>query len=382
VTQFDLSQHISVDDHLVEVPDLWQRWLPSKFADRAPRVVRMSPTADGWQFEDRLDKVYGTAVFRHDHTVQAHDVTYDEMRPGCYDPEARIADMDSDGIAASLCFPLMPGFGGNKFSAAKDKDLGLACIEAYNNYILDEWCATAPGRYIPAVILPLWDAQLAAREVERTAAKGARAIAFTEDPVPEGFPSIHDPDRFWDPVFAAVSEADIPLCMHMGSSSFMIGARPDRPWFATHSLAVLNSTFAFVDWMTSDHFARFPNLRICLSEGGIGWMPHILQHLDDMWVKYPEWTRKASPDLPSSYIRDHVFGCFIEDEFGARNIETIGVGNVMSETDYPHADSAWPNSHKSLLSQLQHLNDEQKYRVLRGNAERFFAFTATGVGQR
>jgi hypothetical protein len=121
VTAYDVSQHVSVDDHLVEVPDLWECWLPSKFRDRAPRVVA-GDSADAWTFEDRRYPVCGTAVLRRDKAPIGHDVTYEDIRPGCYDPKAPLADLDFDGIAASLCFPLMPGFCSNRFSAATDKD--------------------------------------------------------------------------------------------------------------------------------------------------------------------------------------------------------------------------------------------------------------------
>ena len=129
-------------------------------------------------------------------------LNYDDMRPGCYDPVARLEDMDRAGIIASLCFPTLPRFCGQLFYEAKDRDFGFVCLQAYNDWMIDEWCGAAPGRYIPLVLIPIWDPALAAKELERCAAKGATAFCFSENPEPLGLPTIHDPDRYWDPVMA------------------------------------------------------------------------------------------------------------------------------------------------------------------------------------
>jgi predicted TIM-barrel fold metal-dependent hydrolase len=147
-------------------------------------------------------------------------------------------------------------------------------------------------------------------------------------------------------------------------------------------MCILNSQLARVDWLTSGNFARFPKLKICLAEGGVKWMPSILERLDETWAKYPAWCRDASPELPSSYVRDHVYGCFISDTVGSDALDVLGGENIMAETDYPHADSMWPHSHAVLLESLRDVREEQKYSVLRGNAERLFNFVPTGVGHR
>lgn len=368
---------VSVDDHLVEPPDLWKRWLPAKYQDRAPHVVRMGPGSDGWAFEDQVNPILGNAAAagrNFDPGIQF--VTYDDMRPGCYDPVARLEDMDVGGVAAALNFPLVPGFSGTLFSTAKDRDLGLACIRAYNDFMLDEWCAAAPDRYIPMVLVPLWDPQLAVSEIQAAAARGARAIAFSEDTYNQGFPSLHDPDGHWDPVFAAAQEAEMPLCLHMCSSSTVVGFRADRPRVTELTLGHFNSIIACVDWLTSGVFERFDGLKVCFSEGGIGWMPHVIEDCDRNFKNSAGWTETKLTRLPSELVADHLFGCFIDDPHGAAAIREIGIDNVMAEVDYPHVDSTWPDSGELFREQLSHLNEEELTKVLRGNAERIFHFTA------
>ena len=131
-------------------------------------------------------------------------ITYDEMRPGCYEPKARVADNDANWVEASLCFPTFPRFCGQTFLEAKDKELAEACVVAYNDFMVEEWCGDSGGKLIPLCIIPLWDAELAAAEVRRNAARGVRAVCFSEIPPHLGLPSIHS--GYWDPFFAACEE--------------------------------------------------------------------------------------------------------------------------------------------------------------------------------
>ena len=377
----EITDHISVDDHLIEPPDVWLSRLPKKFLDEAPRVERVSKDHDAWVFQGNVEPLAPTGSRRADGRI-AIENTFEEMRPGCYDPVARLADMDADRVVAAVCFPSMSGFSGTKFSTCDDKELGLACIRVYNDFVLDEWSPSAPGRYIPMVLIPLWDAKLAVEEITRSIDRGARAISFSEDPYRQGFPSIHDQSGFWDPIFAVAEEAGLPLCMHMGGSSDIISHREDRPWFTKHAMCYMNSQLALADWLTSDHFIKFPDLKICISEGGIGWIPHVLQHLDGMYELYPEWAGAPQRERPSTYFRSNVYGCFIEDVVGTRLLDLLGVDNVMAETDYPHGDSRWPHSHERLLEQIDHLPLDAQAKIARGNAEKVFHFTPSAIGER
>jgi predicted TIM-barrel fold metal-dependent hydrolase len=369
---------ISVDDHLVEPPDVWSQRLSASMALRGPRVERSSVGGDQWVFEDQVVPLLGlTAVAGGGEAAYRETISFADMRRSCFDAAARVAALDRDHIAASACFPTWVGFSGTRLSAAHDKELGLACIQSYNDFVIDEWCAAAPGRYIPIVLVPLWDPLAAANEAERTASKGARAIAFSENPSKQGYPSIHDPGRRWDRLFAVVAEAQMPLCLHIGSSSHIYHPpSPDSPVTVLFTTDYLNAQYTLIEWLLSDNFDRFPGLRICMSEGGIGWVPHCVERCDFKWQRYAKWSSSPPKNLPSSYMRDHVSVCLMEDDFGAQQIERIGVDNVMVETDFPHADSRWPDSHGTIGDRVAHLAPGDQHKVLRGNAERLFRWDA------
>jgi predicted TIM-barrel fold metal-dependent hydrolase len=370
----------SVDDHLIEPASLWESRLPRRLRDRGPiatdTVEGVFWSLDGERFPlSGLGASAGTPLEERT-TGLRH---WDEIRPGCYDPIERVKDMDTDGVIASLCFPSLPGFGGTKFNMLKDRDLGLACIQAYNDFQTDEWAASARGRLFPMVLLPYWDPSLAVRELQRTAANGAVAVAFTENPYRQGFPSIHDNERYWDPVFAATQEIGMPLCLHFGSSSWMMSSAPDAPLIVGAVAGPLNSQLAFIDWIFSGVLERFPRLQLVFSESYLGWIPFILEHCDRHWTNHFGWAtdRSVVPRLPSEYFQQSISVCLVYDLFGAHHIETIGVDKVLAEADYPHPDSLWPNTKKVLEEYLQHLQPEDRMKVLRTNAERLFKIDLT-----
>ena len=264
--------------------------------------------------------------------------------------------MDRAGILASLCFPTITRFCGQLFMEASDREFGFECLQHYNDWIVEEWCAAAPGRYIPLMLIPMWDPPLAATEMERMAAKGVIAFAFSENPAPIGLPTIHDVNRYWDPVMATANEIGMVASMHVGSSSQVPQIAPDSPFMANLAWGAIRTSGAMLSWLFSGMFQRFPNLKIALSEGEIGWMPYFLERAEQVLDKQRYWVMRgqqfmdhATTDVDLNDLnvrelfRDHVFGCFIEDHHGIASIDEIGEDNVMCETDYPHSDSTWPN---------------------------------------
>jgi predicted TIM-barrel fold metal-dependent hydrolase len=180
--------------------------------------------------------------------------------------------MDLDGVQAALCFPQFPKFAGTLFRESDDMELARLCSAAWNDFVLDEWCATAPDRFIPLVILPFWDIDAAVAEIHRTAAKGARAISFPENMVTLDQPSFHT--DHWDRIFSAAEDVDLPLCMHFGTSGKVPNTAPDAPMAVMISLMACNSMYAIADLVFSPVFHRHPKLKIAFSEGGIGWIHH------------------------------------------------------------------------------------------------------------
>ena len=396
----ELPMIISVDDHVVEPANLWIDRLPSKYHDVGPRIKRApmgevtfiggkltvkpgseGAPADWWRYEDlrrpllRVDSAVG--VPRDQVTMSG--ITFDDMRPGSFEQKSRLEDMDVNHIEASLCFPTFPRFCGQTFTEAKDKELALLCVQAYNDWMVDEWCAGTSGRLIPLIIVPLWDANLAADEVRRNAARGVRAVCFSEIPAYLGLPSIHDPDNYWDPFFAACDETSMIVNMHIGSSSKMPSTSADAPAAVGSSLTHINAELSMTDFLFSGLFERFSNLKVAYSEGQIGWIPYLLHRMDVVWEDNRGWGGVADkvPNPPSTYFPDHVFGCFFDDPNGLKLIDEIGADNITYESDYPHSDSTWPHTAQLALEQMAGLSDEQIWKVVRGNAIKLFGLDLT-----
>jgi predicted TIM-barrel fold metal-dependent hydrolase len=367
----DDVQIVSVDDHVIEHPQVWQDRLPAKYKERGPRIEHTDEGKDIWIYDGVPHPSIGlNAVAGKDRKDYGLDPTsYDGMRPGCYRTADRIADMDIDGVHAQLCFPSFPGFAGGTFFRAPDKELARACVSAWNDWMIDEWCAAAPGRQIPLALVPFWDIEATVAEAARVIAKGARTISFTEMPHALGLPSFHT--NHWDPFLAVCNEANVPLSLHFGSGGAPSVA-PEAPFTTAIALFGLNSQMTMIDLVNTRLFERFPNLKVAMSEGGIGWMPYLLERADYTWERHRFYTGMLDAQKPSDIFRDHIFGCFIADEAGLANIDRIGEDNIMFEGDYPHSDSNWPHSRKMLAESLANVPDDIARKIAEDNARRLY----------
>jgi predicted TIM-barrel fold metal-dependent hydrolase len=387
---------IDTDAHVIEPPHVWVERVPKRFGDAVPHV-RRDDEGDAFWFEGRRLPIIGLSASsgRRKEDFSPKAVRYEDILPGTYDPRERIADMDRDGVLSQIVFPMFPGHAGSTFLRATDKDLGRCCVEAYNDWMIDDWCGSAPSRYIPLIILPLWDDALAVREVQRCAAKGAKAISFPENPAFWGLPSLHDPSNYWDPILSAAHDADLPICTHIGTGQ-LLKTSEDCPTIVSMTMAWTPTQGCLLDWLYSGVFYRFPNLKLVLSEGGIGWIPFVLERADTVYDQERHWALKGDysfgetvtvgghekrptrelimDEPPSALFRRHVYGCVIDEVFGSEVIPYIGAENVMLETDYPHASSTWPDSIRGAQNRLEHLSDDDRQLVMQDNARRVFNF--------
>ena len=171
--------------------------------------------------------------------------------------------------------------------------------------------------------MQLWDAELAAAEVRRNAARGCHAVSFTEIPPFLGLPSVHDKDGYWDPFFAACEETETVVCMHIGSSSKMPSTSADAPAAVGSTLTYMNAAMSLTDWLMSGVFERFPTSTIAYSEGQIGWIPYVLERADKVWEDNRGWGGVADKVKrpPSEYYYEHIYGCFFDDPHGLKSLD-------------------------------------------------------------
>jgi predicted TIM-barrel fold metal-dependent hydrolase len=406
---------ISVDDHIIEPPNVWIDRLPGKYRDLSPRWVTDDKgsawiVGEGERCPIGGSIISGAIARPEDRPEPFYPLSWEEIPAAAYDPKARVEAMNADRVLAAVLFGNLPGFDGNRFSQLPDKDFALLCLQAYNDWLLDEFCASQPGRFIGLALVPMWDAQLAAEEAERAVRKGARAVSFSMAPHNLGFPSIWDPNHYWDPLFAFMNEVNLPLCAHLGTdfngdilTASISKMQSEGAPGANSIMSHLSGQLTLVEWLNSGNFERFPNLKVALSENGIGWIPTVLQRAD--WVRDMAKGRTTIPSnpenepmldddartqarrqlalraeaarnapLPSELFREHVYGCFIKDVAGLKQIDLIGEDNVMIETDFPHNSTQWPNSMDTAQAALSGLSERVRHKILRGNAMRVFDF--------
>ncbi len=363
---------ISVDDHVVEPPHLFDGRLPAHLADAAPRVVETERGHQVWLFEGRTFTQVGmnAVAGRRPESVAVEPFRFDQMRPGCYDIDARVADMDTAGVWASVNFPSqITGFCGRVFFAADNTELGLACVRAWNDWLFEEWYTAHPTRVVPMGITHLADPALAVAEIRRNAERGFTAVTFPERPHRIGLPSLWDTTH-WDPIIEACVDTDTVITLHVGSSG--LADKPDgAPGLQLGStLFGQASLTACAEWLWSGYPARFPTLKIAMSEGGIGWVAMLLDRLDNIVDRSGYgvgWDLR-----PAEVLRRNFWFCTLDDPSTIDTRHHIGVENIMVETDYPHGDGTWPDTQSVLADCWGHIPPAELRMMCSENAAGLF----------
>ena len=368
---------VSVDDHVVEPPTVFDRHLPAAYKSKAPRVVHKPDGSDVWvwQGEQIPNVALNAVVGRPPEEYGLEPTSFSQLRPGTYDVHERVRDMNANGVLASMCFPSFPSLCGEKFFKHPDRQTAWAVLQAYNDWHVDEWCGTYPGRFIPLGLLPLWDPNLMSAEVRRLAKKGCHAISFTESPDAHGLPSLHD--RHWDPFWKACVDEGTVVCIHIGSGSGMRFSSMDAPVDVMITVQPIACVNCAADLLWSRVLKEYPTIKIAMSEGGIGWIPYFLERADYVHAHHHYWTHQDfGGKHPSQVWREHMITCFIDDPVGLKNRHAIGIDTITWECDYPHSDTTWPKSPEILSLSLGGVPDDEVDKITHENALRFFRMDA------
>ena len=377
--QLDDMILVSIDDHMIEPPDMYKKHVPAKWADKAPKVVRNDQGVDQWVFQGQATSTaFGMAA-----TVGwpaeewgFNPGVYSELRPGCFDVHQRVRDMNANGVLAQMNFPTMAGFNARTFTESSDKEIALVMLQAYNDWAIDEWAGAYPDRFIPQGIVPMWDVELAAKEVHRVAKKGCRSISFLETPHVQGFPSFLS--GHWDPMLQAIVDENMVLSLHIGAGFDVIKRPVEASADHLMVLACQISAITAQDLLFGPTLRRFPELRVALSEGGIGWIPFYFDRIDRHYENQKWMNHKDDFDgkKPSEVFREHILACYITDPSGLLLRDRIGIDIIAWECDYPHTDTTWPVSPEFAWNELQTAGcrDEEIHKITWENACRFFAW--------
>ena len=370
---------VSVDDHIVEPPNMFEQHLP-KDVDQ-PRLVETETGDQAWVWGDQVAVNIGlnAVVGRPKDEWGMEPTRFEHLRKAAYDVDARVDDMNVNGVLASLCFGTFVKFDGRMICdrAKTDPKNAYRVLQAYNDWHIDEWCGAHPTRFIPLANLPQWDPALMVEEIRRVHAKGCNAVTFPDNPAAQDLPGLHE--EVWEPFWQVCDELGVIINCHIGSGYAPPYPSPGSPieaWITGMPISIANSA---ADWITLEAFDRYPNLKMALSEGGIGWVPYLLERADFTNRHHSAWTRKSYGNrTPSELFRDHIITCFIEDDFGLANRHYIGVDNICVEVDYPHSDCTWPNMPEGLWRSLESvpggIPDDEIDKITFENVSRLYRF--------
>lgn len=368
---------VSADDHVTEPPHTFTSWSPSSMRDRMPHVVRDEAGVDHWIIGDERVPLLGSDSLKgwEDDGGYLGPVNFDELHPAVYDVEERVKHMDVSGVVASLNFPSAPfGFAGTAFLRMPDREAGLAALRAYNEWHLNEWAGPHPGRIIPSQLTWLADPELSAKEIRRNAERGFKAISFSENPERLGLPSLYS--GHWDPVFRACEETDTVVNLHVGSSSETIVPSKDSTAAVLGALFPLNSMVAAADWLFARIPVRFPRIKIALSEGGIGWVPMLIDRIEYM-ARDLDYSVDFGELTPTEVLRRNFWFTTFCDPTTMALRHHVGVDHIMIETDYPHMDSSFPDTQEVISEQLHDVPEDEALKITSTNALELYRHTLT-----
>jgi predicted TIM-barrel fold metal-dependent hydrolase len=341
---------LDADTHINEPPDLWEKRMPAKFADRAPRLVGRDNGSMAWNFETRqmtvtpLVNAVGTSPVQW--TLFGRG--YEGLRPGAWDPAARLEDMAIDMVGIHVLFPTYVLAGGAAFSKT-DREYQIACVRVYNDWIA-EFASYAPDRFIAVGLTPTTGVDDMIQEAKRVSKLGGiRGLLLTSWPNGDENPKHEEDDRFW----SVAEDLDLACIIHQERQAI--------------SMIPIMSHF-----ILGGVFERHPRLRVSATEVGAGWVPFFLEQTDDNFQRHRFWTNCKLSRLPSEYWYQNCFTTFQLDRYALRNRDLVGVHTMMWSSDYPHSGADWPASRANIDSQVRDIPVDEQRLILCENALRLY----------
>ena len=367
---------ISSDNHVMEPVDLWSSRIARKFAERAPRVVRMDDGSDWWVCDG--NKIMGAFAatqtgmrFEEPEKLRlgGSEATYENVRLGGYIPEEHIKDMDIDGIDVSIVYPTT----GLLLFGVPDSDLLTSVFTSYNDWVA-EFCNAIPRRLKGIAMVNVDDVGSGVKELERCAKLGFCGAMITVYPPEERSYDLPEYEPFW----AAAEDLQMPLGLHVGTNrpgpgQEFVSLDTVRPGFISN----LDhwSRVSIAHMIFSGVFERHPKLQVGAVETELSWVPHFLDRMDYTHTqRVQEWSphRFKEDVLPSDFFHRNVFLGFQEDALGIRDRDIIGIDNLLWGGDYPHPESTFPRSREIIEEILSDCTEEEKVKIAGGNSARIY----------
>lgn len=363
---------VSADSHVLEPPHIWTTYLPKKFHDKAPRVVPDGEGGEAWQFAPDVAPapigIYASAGRAHD-DIRWTGVTFAGANQGNFCAEPRLEEQDADGIDAEVLFGSARMM--SHFYSDPDPEFQLAGVRAYNDWLCEEFVQQAPDRLVGLACMPALGVEASIREMERALAKGCRGVWLNT--FPSAGPTIRpEDDPFWD----AAQSLGVAVHFHVRAMRKINKPKPkgvrgdDLTGLANVGAADMITDMPEI--ISSGVHDRFPKLTFVSVEAGSGWIPYILEQLDDRWERNKSWLPVKLQHQPSFYYRRNWRSTFMIDHYAVRNRDVLGVENLMWATDYPHHGCDWPHTREVADELFRGVPADERQKMCAGNAVKLY----------
>jgi predicted TIM-barrel fold metal-dependent hydrolase len=364
---------IDCDQHVIEPPDLWDKWLPRKYRDQAPKLVKDEDGGDAWLLGENVESLGLVAAMNQTpKTLKWTGVRYEDMHPGIFEPKGRLELMDEDGVDAAIFFP--PQRTMIYFMFVDDKAFQVAGMRAYNEFISD-FVSHRPERLGSIWQMPGAGIESAIEELRTAKRAGARGIGLATWPSGEFLLSRED-DKFW----AVAEELQMPIHIHVGLTTPQYKTRKiaakkgGAPQLVAFATTMSRMPTLFAELIFNEVFERFPGLTLVGGEVGAGWVPFLKQELDDRYRRNRYWCEVNLSMLPSEYYDRNCKVGVVQDQFGVQNCDAVGVETMMWCSDFPHHITNWPDSRHLINSMSQGIDAAKKRKIFCENAGKLYGF--------
>jgi predicted TIM-barrel fold metal-dependent hydrolase len=357
---------ISADSHITEAPNTYIDFIDPAFRDRAPRLVDGGERAgdlfviDGMKTPVPMGLV--AAAGKPPDEIRLMGVRFDDLHRSGWDPSARLADQERDGVSAEVIYPTV----GMQLCSHRDADYKKACFDAYNRWIA-EYCSASPTRLIGCGQTALRSPSEGIADLESIKALGLRGVMMP------GVPAFEDDydSKAWDPFWAAAVELGVPLSFHILTTRTgeARGPRLNNFLSIVRGCQDIMGTLVF-----GAVFERHPGLRVVCVEADAGWVPHFMYRMDHAFARHRHWMQ---PDQelrrrPSEYFAEHIYVTFQDDWTAFAHADAMNWRRLMWANDFPHSDSTWPWSQSMLAEHTASLTDEQRRAILCTNVAELY----------
>jgi predicted TIM-barrel fold metal-dependent hydrolase len=366
---------VSADSHITEPGDCYLPYIDPKFRDRAPVAITHDVMGAAMSVDNGASVIpYGmiaAAGRPWDQIGPFLHVGWDELHPGGWDPKARLAEQDRDGVTTEVLYPSV----GMLLCNHPDADYKHACFDAYNQW-LAEFCSTAPDRLVGIGQTALRSVEEGIADLERIKSLGLRGVMLP------GFAACHGEgdydDPRWDPLWQAAIDLDLPVSFHILTGSGNLGDGQFRGPKMNSFLGIIRGCQDVIGTLIFGAvFDRVPDLKVVCVEADAGWVPHWMYRADHAVERHRNWLADRTLERkPSEYFREHVYVTFQDDWVAFQTAHLMNHERLMWASDHPHSDATFPNSQQVLEQHTAHLSTDVRDAIVRGNCARLYGLEA------